>query len=204
LVDGDIINVDITTYLDGYHGDCSEMFVAGTPDPAAKKLLQATYDCWITACQYVKPGRDYKDLGALMEDHIVPQGLSSVRNFCGHGIGSVFHTTPNILHYRNNEPNGQMAVGHTFTIEPMICEKSAKVLSWPDDWTATTVDGGRSAQFEHTLLITSDGVEALTGKNQNSMLQFWEKESKVHQGFFLGTSEAAQKRAEEVNAKLAL
>ena len=84
----------------------------------------------------------------------------------------------------------------------MICEGSAKVLSWPDDWTATTVDGKRSAQFEHTLLVTKDGVEALTGKNENSKLQFWEENSLVHKGFFLGTSEAAVKRAEEINAKL--
>mmetsp|Transcript_19230 Transcript_19230/g.46435 ORF Transcript_19230/g.46435 Transcript_19230/m.46435 type:complete len:441 (-) Transcript_19230:140-1462(-) len=199
LEDGDIINLDITVYLDGYHGDCSEMFVVGEADPQAKVLLQTTYDCWIKACQFVQPGRDYKELGAIMEDHIVAEGLSTVRNFCGHGIGSVFHTTPNILHYRNNEPNGQMAAGHTFTIEPMICEGSAKVLNWPDDWTATTVDGKRSAQFEHTLLVTPDGVEALTAKNENSMLQFWEKESKVHQGFWLGTSAAAKERQTALN-----
>ena len=202
LQDGDVINLDITVYLDGYHGDCSEMFVAGTPDDKARHLLQVTYDCWIQACQYVQPGRDYKDLGGIIEDYITPHSLSTVRNFCGHGIGSVFHTTPNILHYRNNEPNGQMAVGHTFTIEPMICERSSKVLSWPDDWTATTVDGGRSAQFEHTLLVTEDGVEALTAKTENSPLQFWEQESKVHQGFFLGTSKEARKREEALNAKI--
>lgn len=97
-----------------------------------------------------------------------------------------------------------MAFGHTFTIEPMICEGTAKVLSWPDDWTATTADGKRSAQFEHTLLVTNDGVEALTAKNEKSMLQFWEKHSQVHKGFFMGTSEAALKREEEINAKLAL
>jgi methionyl aminopeptidase len=204
LEEGDVINLDITVYLDGYHGDCSEMFVAGTPDPYARKLLQSTYDCWIQACHYVQPGRDYKDLGAIMEDHIVKDGFTTVRNFCGHGIGSIFHTTPSILHYRNTNANGQMAAGHTFTIEPMICEGSSKVLNWLDDWTATTVDGGRSAQFEHTLLVTEDGVEALTGKNENSMLQFWEKESKIHKGFWVGTSEAALKRAEEINAKLAV
>eukprot|EP00980_Cylindrotheca_fusiformis_P010258 scaffold2277_cov137-Cylindrotheca_fusiformis.AAC.13 len=204
LEDGDVINIDITTYLDGYHGDCSEMFVVGEASPEAKKLLQTTYDSWIKACNYVKPGRDYKDIGGIVEDHVVAEGFSTVKNFCGHGIGSVFHTTPNILHYRNNEPNGQMAAGHTFTIEPMICEGSAKVLSWPDDWTATTVDGRRSAQFEHTLLITEDGVEALTAKNEDSMLQFWEKESKVHQGFWIGTSENAKKRASEINSALML
>ena len=204
LKDGDIINIDITAYLDGYHGDCSEMFVVGTASPEAKALLQTTYDCWIKACNFVKPGNDYKDLGAIMEDHVVPRGFSTVRNFCGHGIGSVFHTTPNILHYRNNEPNGQMAPGHTFTIEPMICEGSARVLSWPDDWTATTIDGKRSAQFEHTLLVTKDGVEALTAKNENSMLQFWEQNSEVHKGFWLGTSAAAKEREAQVNSKLSL
>lgn len=202
LQEGDVVNVDITVYLNGYHGDCSEMFVAGNIDPAGKALLQATYDCWIKACEFVKPGRDYKELGAIMEEHIVPLGFSSVRNFCGHGIGSVFHTTPNILHYKNNEPNGQMATGHTFTIEPMICEGSSKVLNWPDDWTATTVDGKRSAQFEHTLVVTPDGVEAMTCKNENSMLQFWEKESKVYQGFWLGSSEDAKQRAAAINAKI--
>jgi len=202
LKDGDVVNVDITVYLNGYHGDCSEMFVSGNVDQQGKALLQATYDCWIKACNFVQPGRDYKELGAIMEDHIVPFGFSSVRNFCGHGIGSVFHTTPNILHYKNNEPNGQMATGHTFTIEPMICEGSAKVLNWPDDWTATTVDGKRSAQFEHTLVITPDGVEAMTCKNENSMLQFWEKESEVHKGFWLGSSEDAKQRAAAINAKI--
>ncbi|CAJ1918862.1 unnamed protein product [Cylindrotheca closterium] len=204
LEEGDVINIDITTYLDGYHGDCSEMFIVGEASPRTKKLLQSTYDCWIKACNFVKPGRDYKEIGAIIEDHVTADGFTTVRNFCGHGIGSVFHTTPNILHYRNNEPNGQMAAGHTFTIEPMICEGSAKVLNWPDDWTATTVDGKKSAQFEHTLLISEDGVEALTAKNENSKLQFWEKESEVHQGFWVGTSEAAKKRAAEINGALAL
>ena len=204
LKNGDIINVDITVYLDGYHGDCSEMFVAGDIDDDGKELLQTTYDCWLQALNYVKPGNDYKDLGALMEDYVVPRGFSTVRNFCGHGIGSVFHTTPNILHYKNSEPNGQMAPGHTFTIEPMICEGSARVLSWPDDWTATTIDGKRSAQFEHTLLVTKDGVEALTAKTEDSMVQFWEKNSQIHKGFWLGTSSDAKEREEQVNSKIAL
>ncbi|GAX25653.1 methionyl aminopeptidase [Fistulifera solaris] len=197
---GDIINLDVTVYKDGHHGDCSEMFVVGGEcDDASRDLLQTTYDAWLLACQYVKPDRYYKDLGALIEDHIVPKGYSTVKAFCGHGVGSIFHTTPNILHYRNNEPNGQMAPGHTFTIEPMICQGSAKHLSWPDDWTATTIDGGRSAQFEHTLLITPDGVEALTGKTEDSPLQFWERESKVHLGIWLGTSKDAVEKQTKIN-----
>merc|ERR1712232_967175 len=111
-------------------------------------------------------------------------------------------TNPNILHYKNNEPNGQMAPGHTFTIEPMICEGTAKALSWPDNWTATTEDGKRSAQFEHTLLVTEDGVEALTCKTEESRLQFWEKESEYHTGFWLGTSKEAKKRQDELNSQI--
>jgi methionyl aminopeptidase len=198
LQNGDIINIDITCYKDGYHGDCSEMFVVGKCDEAALQLLQTTYDCWIQACEFVKPGRDYKDIGAIIEDYVVPKGYSTVRNFCGHGIGSVFHTNPNIYHYRNNEPNGQMAPGHTFTIEPMICEGSAKPLTWPDEWTATTIDGKRSAQFEHTLLVTKNGVEALTGKLETSPLQVWERNSKIHKGFWLGNTPEARERAEKL------
>jgi methionyl aminopeptidase len=205
LQEGDVVNLDITVYLNGFHGDCSEMFYVGdeaSADTPTRNLLQATYDCWIKACNFVQPGNDYKDIGGIIEDHVTPQGFTSVRNFCGHGIGSVFHTNPSILHYRNNEPNGKMAPGHTFTIEPMICEGSSKPLSWPDDWTATTVDGKRSAQFEHTLLVTNEGVEALTGKTIESPLHFWEIESQVHQGIWLGNSPEANARMEEINAKL--
>jgi len=200
LEDGDIINLDITCYLNGYHGDCSEMFVVGEPDGSTKKLLQATYDCWILAMEFCQPGKDYKEIGAIIEDYVTKEGFTTVRNFCGHGIGSVFHTSPNILHYRNNEPNGQMAPGNTFTIEPMICEGSAKALTWPDEWTATTVDGGRSAQFEHTLVITKDGIEALTGKIESSPLQFWEIESKFHQGFWLGNTERSREKAAKLTS----
>jgi len=198
LAEGDVVNVDITCYLDGYHGDCSEMFVAGEADEAGRDLIQTTYDCWVKSMQFVKPGNDYKDIGAIIEDHIVPRGFSTVKKFCGHGIGSVFHTNPNIFHYRNSEPNGRMAPGHTFTIEPMICEGTAQCLSWPDDWTATTTDGKRSAQFEHTLLVTEDGVEALTGKIETSPVQWWEKESEVHGGVWLGTTPAAIQKMEEL------
>lgn len=179
------------------------MFVAGETDEAGRKLLQTTYDCWVKAMNFVKPGNDYKDIGAIIEDHIVPEGFSTVKKFCGHGIGSVFHTNPNIFHYRNTEPNGQMAPGHTFTIEPMICEGTAQCLSWPDDWTATTTDGKRSAQFEHTLLVTPDGVEALTGKIETSPVQWWEKESKVHSGVWLGTTPAAIQKMEELKKESA-
>jgi len=198
LKDGDLINIDITCYLNGYHGDCSEMFCVGTPSPEGKRLIQTTYDCWVKAMNFVQPNRDYKDIGGIIEDHISERGYSTVRGFCGHGIGSVFHTNPNIFHYRNSEPAGQMAPGHTFTIEPMICEGTAKCLHWPDEWTATTLDGKNTAQFEHTLLITPDGVEALTGKLPTSPLQFWEEESEVHKGIWLGTNANAKQKMKQL------
>jgi methionyl aminopeptidase len=98
------------------------MFVVGgeeAADDSAKHLLQTTYDCWLSSLNFVKPGNDYKDIGAIIEDYVTPRGLTTVKSFCGHGIGSVFHANPNILHYRNNEPAGKMAAGHTFTIEVM-------------------------------------------------------------------------------------
>jgi methionyl aminopeptidase len=181
------------------------MFVVGgesATDDSARKLLQTTYDCWIKAMNFVRPGKDYKEIGAIIEDHVTSRGFTTVKSFCGHGIGSVFHTNPNILHYRNNEPAGKMAPGHTFTIEPMICEGDASYVMWPDDWTATTLDGKRSAQFEHTLLITEDGVEALTGKIETSPVQFWERESEVHRGVWLGSSAGAKERESLLNGLL--
>ena len=160
------------------------------------------YNCWVKSLNFVKPGNDYKDIGAIIEDHVTQEGFTTVKSFCGHGIGSVFHTNPNILHYHNLEPARKMSSGHTFTIEPMIWEGEASYLMWPDDWTATTRDGGRSAQFEHTLLITPDGVEALTGKIETSPLQFWERDSKVHNGVWLGTAAATKEREANLNASL--
>lgn len=203
LQDGDIINLDVTVFLDGFHGDCSEMFVVGEPDDQAKRLLQTTYDCWVTACNLVEPGVNFQEIGGTIEEYVNTRGFRSVSGICGHGIGRIFHDNPDVHHTRNNHHNGKMQVGHTFTIEPMICEGTAKFMEWPDDWTLTTADGKRSAQFEHTLLVTEDGVEALTGKTEQSKLQFWEKESRVHQGIWLGTSAAAVAAAEEINSKMA-
>ncbi len=199
---GDIINIDVTCYLDGYHGDCSEMFVVGGKealDDDGRKLLQTTYDCWIQSMELVKPGVNYNVIGRCIEEHIVPRGYSTVKSFCGHGIGQIFHMAPNIYHYTVNQPLDTILAGHVFTIEPMICEGLGDPYMWQDNWTATTVDGKRSAQFEHTLLVTPDGVEALTGKLEGSPLQFWEEESEVRKGVWLGTSVDARRRAEELN-----
>ena len=175
LRDGDIVNIDVTCYFGGYHGDCSETHLVGDVDEEAKQLVKVTHDCWQAAIDYCKPGMPYKGIGAIIEEHVAPYKYSSVRHFCGHGIGKVFHTTPNILHYKNNEP-GKMEVGHVFTIEPMICEGTSEHVEWKDKWTATTRDGRRSAQFEHTLLVTETGVEAFTGRLPTSKRFWWEEE----------------------------
>lgn len=203
LEDGDIVNIDITVYLDGFHGDCSEMFVVGGKealDENGQKLIQTTYDCWVQSMELVKPGVNYNTIGKSIQEYVEPKGFSTVRSFCGHGIGQTFHCQPNIYHYTVNQPLDDMVAGHVFTIEPMICEGLNQAYSWPDDWTATTVDGKRSSQFEHTLLITEDGVEALTGKLEDSPLQFWEEESAIRKGIWLGTSGNARERAEELNS----
>jgi len=174
LQQGDIVNIDITCYVGGYHGDCSETFIVGDVDAKGRELIKVTYDCWQAAIAYCKPGMPYNGIGGIIEEFVEPFGYSSVKVFCGHGIGKVFHTTPNILHYRNNEP-GKMEVGHVFTIEPMICEGTYRHVEWVDGWTATTKDGKRSAQFEHTLLVTPTGVEPLTGKLPSSPKFFWEE-----------------------------
>lgn len=176
LQEGMIVNVDVTVFYQGYHGDCSEMFCVGEVDQAAKDLIQVTYDAWQLAIAYCQPGKHYKGIGGIIQAYVEGKGYSTVRNFCGHGIGKMFHTNPNILHYRNGEPNGVMRPGHTFTIEPMICEGTAKNVCWPDKWTAATSDGKRTAQFEHTLLVTDDGVVPLTGKLDSSPRQFWEQD----------------------------
>ncbi|EKX31306.1 hypothetical protein GUITHDRAFT_156633 [Guillardia theta CCMP2712] len=174
LKEGDIINIDVTCYLNGYHGDCSETFCVGEVDDAGKKLVKVTYDAWQAAIKICKPGVPYSQIGGVIDDIVTKEGFTSTRNFCGHGVGKIFHSNPTVLHYKNKQNNGVMAPGHIFTIEPMINEGGVQNMMWKDNWTATTRDGKRSAQFEHTLLITKDGVEALTAKTENSPRYWWE------------------------------
>ena len=124
--DGDIVNIDVTIFHDGVHGDCSETIFVGTVSDAIKDLVVTTYNAWKAAISICKPGVRYSEIGGVIEDIIRPKGYTSVQEFCGHGIGRVFHTTPNILHYKNNQRLGVMEPGHTFTIEPMICMGSNK------------------------------------------------------------------------------
>uniref|UniRef100_A0A7S3YZI5 Methionine aminopeptidase n=1 Tax=Lotharella globosa TaxID=91324 RepID=A0A7S3YZI5_9EUKA len=174
LKEGDIVNIDVTVFHDGFHGDCSEMFGVGEIDDESKRLIQVTYDAWQEAIAYCKPGARYNQIGGIIEEHVTKHGYSSSPDFVAHGIGRKFHTKPFILHCKNNENLGKMEPGHVFTIEPMICQGTSSFVMWPDNWTAATKDGKRAAQFEHTFLITKDGIEALTGKLPDSPVQFWE------------------------------
>ncbi|KAL0093023.1 MetAP 1 [Phycomyces blakesleeanus] len=162
LKDGDIINLDISCYYGGFHSDLNETYLVGNVDEQGKKLVQTARECLQKAIDIVKPGIKYRDFGKVIEEHAKKNGFSVVRTFCGHGINQLFHCAPNVPHYANNKAIGTIKAGHVFTIEPMICEGTWRDEIWPDNWTAVTKDGKRSAQFEHTLLVTEDGVEILT------------------------------------------
>ncbi|PAV23719.1 methionine aminopeptidase [Pyrrhoderma noxium] len=162
LVDGDIINIDVTLYYDGYHGDVNATYPVGTIDEDSKMLLRTTRECLDEAIKICKPGALLRDIGKVIEPIAKRNGCSVIRQYTGHGINNLFHCDPNIPHYAKNKAVGTMKPGMTFTIEPMINLGTVDGIHWPDDWTYTTADGKRSAQFEETLLITETGVEVLT------------------------------------------
>lgn len=161
LEEGDIVNVDITVFKDGYHGDTSATFGIGSLAPHAEELLQVTKACLDVAIAVCGPGVPYKHIGEVIQREADSHGMSVVREFVGHGIGRHFHSLPVILHYRNSRP-GSMREGETFTIEPMLTLGSRHVRTWPDGWTVVTRDGSLSAQYEHTLIVTQEGVSVLT------------------------------------------
>ncbi|XP_060218873.1 methionine aminopeptidase 1A [Lycium barbarum] len=164
LEDGDIVNVDVTVYYKGVHGDLNETFFVGNVDEASQRLVQCTYECLEKAISIVKPGVRFREIGEVINRHASMSGFSVVKSYCGHGIGELFHCAPNIPHYSRNKAVGVMKAGQTFTIEPMINAGVWRDRMWPDGWTAVTADGKRSAQFEHTLLVTETGVEVLTAR----------------------------------------
>ncbi|KAL9175986.1 hypothetical protein ABFS82_02G148800 [Erythranthe guttata] len=168
LEDGDIVNIDVTVCYKGVHGDLNETFFVGNVDEASKRLVQCTYECLEKAIAIVKPGVRFREIGEIINRHASMSGLSVVRSYCGHGIGELFHCAPNIPHYARNKAVGVMKAGQTFTIEPMINAGVWRDRMWPDGWTAVTADGKRSAQFEHTLLVTDTGVEVLTARLPSS------------------------------------
>ncbi|KAJ1966409.1 Methionine aminopeptidase 1 [Dipsacomyces acuminosporus] len=168
LQDGDIINIDISVYKDGFHADLNETYFIGNVDEQSRKLVETTRECLQHAIDMVKPGVRYRDLGAAIERHAKQNGFSVVRTYCGHGVGKMFHCAPNVPHYAKNKAIGIMKPGHVFTIEPMINAGKHNDQTWRDNWTAVTVDGKRSAQFEHAVLVTETGCEVLTHRLENS------------------------------------
>uniref|UniRef100_A0A0K8SM33 Methionine aminopeptidase n=1 Tax=Lygus hesperus TaxID=30085 RepID=A0A0K8SM33_LYGHE len=163
-LNGDICNVDITVYHKGFHGDLNETFLVGEVSDTAKKLTKVTWECLQKAIDIVRPGEKYREIGNIIQKHAQAHGFSVVRSYCGHGIHQLFHTAPSIPHYAKNKAVGVMKAGHCFTIEPMISQGTWRDDMWPDKWTAVTVDGLLSAQFEHTLLVTTNGCEVLTAR----------------------------------------
>lgn len=163
LLDGDIINLDVTCYFNGVHGDTNATFAVGTIDQENKNLIHVTEECIWRGIEAVVPGRPLSDIGKAIETRAKQDKLGVVRAFIGHGIGEQFHTDIQVLHYYDSHNNTIMRPGMTFTIEPMITLGTWQHRMWNDDWTAVTADGKRTAQFEHTVLVTDTGVDVLTG-----------------------------------------
>jgi methionyl aminopeptidase len=162
LADGDIVNLDVTVYLDGVHGDTNATFPVGAVDPESLRLVEVTRECLERGIAAVSPGRPVSDIGLAVAAHAEGCGYGVVRAFVGHGIGEQFHTSLHVPHYYEPAVDTVMEPGMTFTIEPMITMGDWRHVLWDDGWTAVTRDGRRTAQFEHTLVVTDDGAEVLT------------------------------------------
>jgi len=162
LVEGDIVNVDVTVFVDGVHGDTNATFCVGKVDAESRRLVKVTEECLEHGIAAVQPGAPLSDIGRAIETHAHAAGFHVVRAFVGHGIGEVFHGPPQVPHYYERSLTTVMEPGMVFTIEPMITMGSVQPVIWSDGWTAATADGSRTAQFEHTVLVTDDGVEVLT------------------------------------------
>ena len=162
LKNGDILNIDVTVIVDGWFGDTSRMYVAGKPSRKAERLIQVTHDALMKGIEAAKPGNTFGDIGHAIQLYAESHRMSVVRDFCGHGLGRVFHAPPNVLHYGRPGTGARLEEGMFFTIEPMINlgRPETKVLA--DDWTAVTRDKSLSAQFEHSIGITADGCEIFT------------------------------------------
>ena len=162
LKKGDIVNVDITVIKDGYHGDTSRMFYVGDPSIQAKRLCEITYQSMWIGINKVKPGAHLGDIGHAIQSYAESNGFSVVREFCGHGIGLVFHEEPQVLHYGQIGTGIELVPGMIFTIEPMINAGKKDIKMMPDGWTVVTKDRSLSAQWEHTILVTESSYEVLT------------------------------------------
>ncbi len=162
LKDGDIVNVDVTALKDGWHGDTSRMFKIGEVSIKAEKLVNTTYEAMMKAIKIIKEGIHLGDIGHIIQSHVEAQGFSVVQDFCGHGIGKAFHQEPNVLHYGKKGAGEKIKAGMIFTIEPMINLGNYETKTLNDGWTAVTKDKSLSAQFEHTIGVTSEGYEIFT------------------------------------------
>ena len=168
LRDGDIVNVDVTAYKNGWHGDTSRMFKIGEVSIKAEKLINATYESMMMAIKILKEGIQLGDIGYTIQNYIEANGFSVVQDFCGHGIGQTFHKEPNILHYGKKGTGEKIKAGMIFTIEPMVNLGEYETKTLNDGWTAVTKDKSLSAQFEHTIGVTKDGYEIFTQSNKTN------------------------------------
>ncbi len=166
LKDGDIINIDVTVIYEGYHGDTSKMFCVGKVAPHAERLVQVTQECMYKGIELVKPGARLGDIGHVIQRHAEKNYYSVVREYCGHGIGTQFHEEPQILHYGRPDTGMELVEGMVFTIEPMINAGKPQTKLKKDGWTVETKDGRLSAQWEHTMAVTANGVEVLTARSE--------------------------------------
>jgi len=162
LKNGDALNIDVTVIKDGYFGDTSRMFIVGEGSILAKRLVQVTYECMWLGIDQVRPGAHLGDIGYAIQRHAEGQGYSVVREYCGHGIGTVFHEDPQVLHYGRPGTGLELQKGMIFTVEPMINAGRREIRTMPDQWTVKTKDRSLSAQWEHTVLVTETGYEVLT------------------------------------------
>ena len=169
LKNGDTLNIDVTVIKDGYHGDTSKMFHVGTVPVWAERLSQVTQECLYKAIEIVRPGTKLGDIGAVIQKHAEKNGFSVVREFCGHGIGKVFHEEPQVMHFGEAGTGIELLEGMTFTIEPMINQGKADTKILGDGWTAITKDRKLSAQWEHTILVTADGYEIFTLRSDDTI-----------------------------------
>ncbi|MGH8040751.1 MAG: type I methionyl aminopeptidase [Rudaea sp.] len=162
LKDGDIVNIDVTVIKDEWHGDTSRMYYVGEPSVLAKRLCQVTFEAMMKGIEQVHPGATLGDIGHAIQQHVEVQRYSVVREYCGHGIGTVYHEDPQVLHYGHRGVGLRLEKGMTFTVEPMVNAGKPQTRLLPDGWTVVTRDHSLSAQWEHTIAVTDDGFEILT------------------------------------------
>jgi methionyl aminopeptidase len=162
LKDGDIVNIDVTVIKDGWHGDTSRMYYVGEPPVLAKRLCTITFEAMMKGIEQVRPGATLGDIGYAIQQYVEANRFSVVREYCGHGIGTIYHEDPQVLHYGHRGVGLRLEKGMTFTVEPMVNAGKPQTRLLPDGWTVVTKDHSLSAQWEHTLAVTDDGFEILT------------------------------------------